>query len=143
MEFLKSNLWEIKKSSVLQVFGGLLGLAHLLTYIYWYKAGNLPLYYHSNPQPMCWTLFENCDWVKFLSPALMEFTFHAYGIVAAIVTLLFFATRLIDAEYQFDGFTTKATQSLSWPRRAWTMYGRRLNRMPSPYRKPLQERATL
>ncbi len=29
---------------------------------------------------------------------------------------LVFATRLIDAEYQFGGFTTKATQALSWPR---------------------------
>lgn len=29
---------------------------------------------------------------------------------------LVFATRLIDAEYQFHGYTTKATQSLSWPR---------------------------
>ena len=95
MEFLKSNLWEIKKSSVLQIFGGLLGLAHLLTYFYWYKAGNLPLYYHANPQPMCWTMFESCGWVKFLSPSLMEVAFHAYGIVAGLVVLLFFATRLI------------------------------------------------
>ena len=29
---------------------------------------------------------------------------------------LVFATRLIDAEFQFNGYTMKATQALSWPR---------------------------
>jgi hypothetical protein len=102
MEFLKSNLWEIRKSSVLQIFGGLLALAHLLTYIYWAKSGNLPLYYHANPQPMCWTMFETCGWVKFLTPALMEFAFHAYGVVAGLVALLFFFTRLTATAWIFS-----------------------------------------
>lgn len=95
MEFLKSNLWEIKKSSVLQIFGGLLALAHLLTYIYWFRSGNLPLYYHANPQPMCWTMVENCEWAKLLSPSLMEVVFHSYGVISGLVVLCFFATRLI------------------------------------------------
>jgi hypothetical protein len=94
MEFLKSNLWEIKKSSVLQIFGGLLGVAHLVTYFYWTQNGKLPLVYHANPTPMCWNLFEHCQWVKILSPGLMETAFHAYGTLAFLAAALFFFSRL-------------------------------------------------
>jgi hypothetical protein len=95
MEFLKSNLWEIKKSTVLQIFGGLLALAHLLTYLSWLRNGSAPLIYYANPTPMCWNLFENCMWVKLLSPPLMEFAFHGFGAVAVLAIGLFFFTRLV------------------------------------------------
>lgn len=93
MEFLKSNLWEIKKSSSLQIFGGLLALIHALTYWNWMQAGNLPLQYHANPQPMCWGLFESCQWVKILSPTAMEMLFHAYGVIAVLAVAVFLFTR--------------------------------------------------
>lgn len=94
MEFLKSNLWEIKKSSGLQIFGGLLGLIHALTYWSWAASGNLPLVYHANSQPMCWSLMESCQWVKFLSPGMMEFIFHAFGVLGVLAAGLFFFTRI-------------------------------------------------
>ncbi|MGE0763113.1 MAG: DoxX family protein [Bdellovibrionales bacterium] len=94
MEFLKSNLWEIKKSTALQIFGGLLGIVHTLTYWSWLSAGKLPLQYHANPQPMCWSLFESCDWVKLLSPALMEVIFHGFGVLAILSIGVFFFTRI-------------------------------------------------
>lgn len=95
MEFLKSNLWEIKKSSVLQLFGGILSLAHVLTYWSWVQAGKLPLIYHANPTPMCWSLFESCMWMKFLSAPMMSFAFHSYCVIALLAMGLFFFSRLI------------------------------------------------
>lgn len=94
MEFIKSNLWEIKKSPVLQIFGGLLAALHALTYWNWLQADKLPLQYHANPQPMCWSLFESCQWTKALSPGLMEVIFHSFGVLAIVAALVFFFTRI-------------------------------------------------
>jgi hypothetical protein len=101
MEFLKSNLWEIRKSSALQIFGGLLSFAHLLTYAWWSAQGNLPLLYHGDPNPMCSSLFEDCQWIKFLSGPLMEVAFHSFGILAGLAGVLFFITRLTGTAWFF------------------------------------------
>lgn len=95
MEFLKSNLWEIKKSKVLQIFGAFLGVAHALTYWLWQSSSSNPLTYYNNPQPMCWSLIENCQWVKFLSPSLMGIVFHGYGVLAVMTAVVFLITRLV------------------------------------------------
>lgn len=95
MEFLKSNLWEIKKSSALQIFGGLLAITHALTFWFWLRAGKLPLLYHADPSPMCWGMLENCHWTKWISAGFMEFAFYAYGAMAALAILTFFFSRLV------------------------------------------------
>lgn len=95
MEFIKSNLWEIKKSGSLRTLGGLLALFHLLQWYLWWDGGNLPLKYVQQGLPMCWSLLENCDWLRSLPFGLLSFVFYAYGALVALSAAVFLLTELV------------------------------------------------
>ncbi|MBK8204944.1 MAG: hypothetical protein IPK68_22450 [Bdellovibrionales bacterium] len=65
-----------------------------MTYWTWFQSDNLPLQYYASAQPMCWSLFESCHWVKMLSPSLMEIIFHGFGVLAVLAAAIFLFTRL-------------------------------------------------
>lgn len=95
MEFIRSNLYEIKKSGSLRTLGGLLALFHLLQWYLWWDGGNLPLKYVQQGLPMCWSLLENCDWLRSLPFGLLSFIFYAYGVLLAFSAAAFLLTELV------------------------------------------------
>jgi len=95
MEIIKANLWEIKKSGSLRTLGGLLALFHLLQFYMWWDAGNLPLKYVQQGLPMCWSLMENCEWMRAFPFGLLSFLFYCYGIFVALSALCFLLTELV------------------------------------------------
>jgi hypothetical protein len=90
MEFLKANIWEIKKSGSLRTLGGLLGIFHLLMFYVWHDQGKLPLKLVEQGIPMCWSLFESCDWLRAIPFGLLTFIFFGYAVLAALAMLCFF-----------------------------------------------------
>lgn len=111
MEFLKANLWEIKKSGSLRTLGGLLSIFHLLLFYTWYDDGKLPLKLVEQGIPMCWSLFETCDWLRAIPFGLLTFIFFAYAVFAGLAMLCFFVSGLSSLGYylllisMFFGFT--------------------------------------
>lgn len=99
MELLRSNFWEIKKSPSLTILGGLLALAHLLQFFYWMQHGQLPLRYMQESAPMCWPMFESCEWVRALPMGLMRALIYAYAVFAAVAAGFFFFTRFAVAGF--------------------------------------------
>src|SRR5205809_1036713 len=97
MDIFKSSIWEIKKSTSLKVLGGVLATAHLIQFYFWLNAGELPLQYMLEPQPMCWPFFDSCNILRILPVGLMRILFYGYGFFAGVSLLFFFFTR-------FSGF---------------------------------------
>lgn len=93
MEWIKSSLWEIKKSSSLRLFGAALAVAHIMTYGYWAWNGDLPLKYYSEGTPVCWSFFEGCAHFRFFPIGLVNFIYFAYVVFAVAAGALFFSTR--------------------------------------------------
>lgn len=93
VEWFKSNIWEIKKSSTNQLFGAALCVGHILTYIYWTLNNDLPLKYYSEASPMCWTILENCEGLRFLPYGVLSFLYYSYVLIAIVGGAIFFSTR--------------------------------------------------
>jgi hypothetical protein len=97
MELFKASLWEIKKSSSLKILGGVLAIAHLIQFLFWQNTGQLPLQYMLEPAPMCWPMFDSCQWLRILPIGFMRVLLYAYGVVSLISFLFFFFTRFSGA----------------------------------------------
>ncbi len=91
MEYLKSNIWEIKKSGSLKTLGALLALFHMLQFYLWWDDGDLPLKFVKQGTPMCWSLMENCDWLRATPIGILTGLYFAYAgfmALSAIVLLI-------------------------------------------------------
>src|SRR4051812_47749765 len=97
MEFFKASLWEIKKSSSLVILGGVLAIGHLIQFLFWQTAGELPLQYVMEPAPMCWPIFDSCGWLRVLPFGFLKVLLYAYGFFSLSSFFFFFFTR-------FSGF---------------------------------------
>lgn len=101
MEFLKANIWEIKKAGSLRTLGGLLALFHLLQFYLWWQDSNAPLNYIQQGEPMCWALFENCGWMRFLPLGLLTFFFYFYAFSMVIAAAVLLLTEFVALGYYF------------------------------------------
>lgn len=101
MDWIKTNLWEIKQSSTLRWFGFLLACAHLITFISWTFQGNLPLKYYSDSIPMCWSAFENCQVLHVFSPTQFHLIYYFFPILALTSSLMFLSLRLYGGGWFF------------------------------------------
>lgn len=101
MEFIKSNLWEIKKSSAVSTFGAAVALGHILIFLNWSLKGSLPLQFALDPSPMCWPFFSNCDFWLALPPGLLKFLYGGYVFFAASAFLIFLFSRLTGIAWFF------------------------------------------
>lgn len=106
MEFLKGNLWEIKRSASLRIFGLLMALGHVLVFTYWSLNGKLPVALASSSTPMCWPVLDGCEFVHFLSLPLLNFLFGSYLAFAILTGLLVLSTRIVGAAWFFMLVTT-------------------------------------
>jgi hypothetical protein len=94
MEFIKANLYEVKKSGSLRTLGGLLALFHLLQFYLWWDDGNLPLKFVQQGVPMCWSMLENCDWLRAIPIGMLGILYYAYAIFVALAALCFLLSEL-------------------------------------------------
>lgn len=95
MEFIRSNIYEIKKAGSLKTMGGILALLHLALFYFWWSAGNLPLKYVQQDLPMCWSMFESCGWLRALPIGFLTFLFYAYGTMMGLAALVFLLTEFV------------------------------------------------
>jgi len=105
MEYLKSNLYEIKKSGSLQTLGGLLALFHLLQFFLWWSHNSLPVHFVEQGLPMCWSMFEDCGWLNFIPVGALRVIFYSYGVTSLLAALLFILTRFSGTAFTFLLFT--------------------------------------
>jgi hypothetical protein len=98
-EFLKSNIYEIKKSGSLRTLGAVLGLFHLLLFYIWWDQGHLPLKFVKQGVAMCYPIFDNCDWMHILPFGVVSFFFYAYAVVMVIATALLLITEFVTPAY--------------------------------------------
>ncbi|MCB0407444.1 MAG: hypothetical protein KDD34_04510 [Bdellovibrionales bacterium] len=101
MEFLKANLWEIKKSSTVRIFGILLSLGHVLTFVHWFLQDKLPIKYASSSTPMCWPIMETCDVFRSVPLSLLKVGFGGYLLFAIIAAVLLISSRLVGIGWFF------------------------------------------
>ena len=99
LEFLRSNLYEIKKAGSLKTLGGLIALFHLLQFYLWWHDGNSPLKYLAAGQPMCGTVFENCHWLHVLPLGLLTFFYYTYAVLSLFSALAFLLSDLVAVGY--------------------------------------------
>ena len=99
MEFSKANIWEIKKSGSLRTLGGLLAIFHCLQFYVWLDEGRLPIKLVQQGIPMCWSLFESCDWLRIFPIGLLTFFFFAYVTFAVLAALCFLLSELAALGY--------------------------------------------
>jgi hypothetical protein len=99
LEFLKSNLYEIKKSGSLKTLGGLLALFHLLQFYLWWDDGNLPLKFVQQGLPMCWSALENCAWLHIFPFGMLQVMYFTYAVFVGIAALAFLLTDLVGVGY--------------------------------------------
>lgn len=94
MEFFKSNLWEIKKSSAVSNFGAAVALGHILIFLHWALRDALPLKYAAESTPICWPFLQSCDFWLNVPEGLLKFAYGAYIFFAVCSFLLFLFSRL-------------------------------------------------
>src|SRR5262245_8425190 len=104
MEYIRSNIWEIKKSGSLKTLGALLALFHILQFYLWWDDGDLPLKFIKQGQPMCWSLFENCDWLRSVPLSLLTTCYFCYALFMVLAALILLASDLVTIGYYFMGF---------------------------------------
>lgn len=95
MEFIRSNIYEIRKAGSLRTLGAILALLHVLIFAVWLSAGSLPLKYVQQDVPMCWSLFESCDWMRALPLGVLTVIFYAYGVFMGLAALVFLLTEFV------------------------------------------------
>lgn len=92
MNFFKSNIWEINRSSSLQNMGVILSLLHFINFFYWRSQGHIFSADAAKPL-LCWDLFTNCDQSFLIThPSLLSFLFVSYAVLAAL-SFVFFIWR--------------------------------------------------
>ncbi|NQZ01065.1 MAG: hypothetical protein HRT45_10415 [Bdellovibrionales bacterium] len=99
MEFLRANLWEVKKSTTLRLFGLILSLGHVLVFLSWAWEGNLPIALMSSKAQMCWPILEDCEFTRVLSVPLLRFVYGCYFGFAILTGLLMLSTRIVGAAW--------------------------------------------
>ncbi|MGE4130229.1 MAG: hypothetical protein AB7F86_01250 [Bdellovibrionales bacterium] len=99
MEYLRSNIWEIKKSGALKSLGALLALFHLLQFYLWYDDGHLPLKFAQQDLPMCWSLMENCEWIKSIPFGVLQTAYYAYASLMVLAALIWLVSDFVAFGY--------------------------------------------
>lgn len=99
MEYLRSNIWEIKKSGSLKTLGALLALFHILQFYLWWDDGDLPLKFIKQGTPMCWSLMENCDWMRAFPIEVFTGLYYTYAVLMALAALVLLVSDFVTLGY--------------------------------------------
>ncbi len=99
MEYLKNNIWEIKKSGSLKTLGALLALFHVLQFYLWWDDGGLPLKFVKQGLPMCWSLMENCDWLRAIPIEVLTGLYYGYAVFMALAAFVLLLSDFVALGY--------------------------------------------
>jgi hypothetical protein len=99
MEIFRTNLYEIKKSGSLKMLGGIIALCHFLQFCIWYSDAHTPLRLVQQDVPMCWSLFESCDWLRVVPLGLLKVFYYSYGVTACLAALVLLLSELVAFGY--------------------------------------------
>lgn len=95
MEYLRSNIWEIKKSGSLKTLGALLALFHILQFYLWWDDGDLPLKFVKQGLPMCWSLMESCEWMRAMPFGVLTGVYYSYATLMALAAIVLLLSDLV------------------------------------------------
>ena len=90
--FFRRNVSEIAGDPVLRVYGSILALVHVLTFVHWQRGATLRRILAAEGMPICWPFFEDCHQLRVLGPAGVDALLWGY-FVAAVAALLLFTRR--------------------------------------------------
>lgn len=99
MEYIKGNIWEIKKSASLKTLGALLALFHILQFYLWWDDGDLPLKFVKQGLPMCWSLLENCDWLHSIPIQILSVFYYGYAVTMALAAFVLLLSDFVVIGY--------------------------------------------
>jgi hypothetical protein len=100
--FFRRNVEEISADAILRVYGSVLALVHVLTFVQWQRGATLRRVLAPGGVPICWPFFEECHRFRVLGPGGVDALLWGY-LTLAMAALLLFTRR----------WTTSAT-SRSW-----------------------------
>lgn len=101
MEYIRGNIWEIKKSGSLKTLGALLALFHLLQFYLWWDDGDLPLKFVKQGLPMCWSLMENCDWLRSIPIQILTVFYFGYAVMMGLAAIVLLLSDFVTLGYYF------------------------------------------
>jgi len=100
MSVLKTNLWEIERSPLLNHLGALLSVFHVINYFFWVAqkqlgepSGNTPL--------LCWEFFPSCSQVLLKSPGFFTSLLTVYLVFSCLGFLAFLWRRFVVMSWAF------------------------------------------
>lgn len=94
-------MWEIKKSSTVRIYGILLSICHILTFVFWLQNDKLPLKLAQSASRMCWPVMDECDFITSVPFSVLSFFFGAYLLFAIISVLVLLSSRLVGVGWFF------------------------------------------
>ena len=87
--FFRRNVEEISADPILRVYGSVLALVHVLTFVHWQRGGTLRRVLAPGGVPICWPFFEECHRFRGLGPGGVDALLWGYLTVAVAALLLF------------------------------------------------------
>jgi hypothetical protein len=95
----RRNVAEVASDPVLRVYGSLLALVHVLTFVHWQRGATLRRILSAEGMPICWPFFEDCHRFRVLGPAGVDVLLWGYFAVAVAAMLLFTRRWTVPAGY--------------------------------------------
>lgn len=94
--FIRANIEEIARDPALRIYGAMLGLLHVLSYLHWERVQPLAKILDPSIGPaICWPFFESCGHWRLLSEAGVERLLLAYYLFAVATMVLFAKRKLV------------------------------------------------
>jgi hypothetical protein len=90
---LRANIDEIAGDPALRLYGALLALTHLLSFVHWRITQPLELFITRSPSPICWPFLPSCGALRFLDANGAVELAWAYAALALAGAALFLMGR--------------------------------------------------
>ena len=96
--FFRRNIEEIAADPILRVYGSILAVVHVLTFVNWHRTSLLRRILSGDGVPICWPFFEECHRFRILGPAGVDALLWGYVTLAVAALLLFQHGRWTDLD---------------------------------------------
>jgi hypothetical protein len=87
--FFRRNIEEIRADAILRVYGSLLAVVHVLTFVHWFRGALLQRILAQGTLPICWPFFEECYRFRMLGQTGIDALLWGYFTLAIAALLLF------------------------------------------------------
>lgn len=100
MNFIKTNLWEINRSTLLHQFGAILSLLHIVNYFFWLNSNHFLTSPESRPL-LCWPFFSRCTEIAFFNHVAASTILSLYVVLSGLALISFLWQRFIGLSWFF------------------------------------------